>query len=191
MADTSTRLRPVLELATGVTSAVAILTALRAACRHLLRRLPWPHGHGQHISPWPAEQDERRASTDVIAAYRAPWPRAPRPEHLAQTMVPAVAEALAPLPRYEDRVTTPDSSAPEPAPSSDGHGPGAEDPGPEPSGQPAGHEPASGPGTLLPVIAADLNGHTSTDDAINSMLHRALTPELLAALDAQKEASNG
>ena len=44
---------------------------------------------------------------------------------------------------------------------------------------------------LLPQIADKLNGHTSTGDALDSMLQRALSPELLARLDAQKEASDG
>lgn len=171
-------------LPVGVAAAAAIFTALRAACRRLLERLPWPHGHGQHVAPWPAEADERRASTDVIAACRAPWPRAPRPEHLAPTMVPAVAEALAPLPRYEDRVTTPDVPG-------DPELPGALDQQPRSGVRLAGQTPESGAPGTLPAWAVELNhGHTDNDAAVESMLHRALTPELLAVLDAQKEASD-
>ena len=67
----------------------------------------------------------------------------------------------------------------------------------EPATKPAIHlEVAPEPATpvavlqeteLHPAIAADLNGHTSTGDALDSMLQRALSPELLARLDAQKD----
>ena len=62
--------------------------------------------------------------------------------------------------------------------------------GDAPSPNVPGPEPA-GAGALLPQIADKLNGHTSTGDALDSMLQRALSPELLARLDAQKEASDG
>ena len=96
-----------------------------------------------------------------------PWSPQAEPQHAAATMVPLYGAGDAPSPNV---------------PGPDGVGTG---------GKRAADPVTAGPGTLLPEIAADLNGHTSTGDALDSMLQRALSPELLARLDAQKEASDG
>ena len=96
-----------------------------------------------------------------------PWSPQAEPQHPAATMVPLYGAGDAPSPNV---------------PGPDGVGTG---------GKRAADPVTAGPGTLLPEIAADLNGHTSTGDALDSMLQRALSPELLARLDAQKGARDG